>query len=1082
MITNYKIVYALMGLFLFAVPLSAQLNLIDLSGDWNVMLDLESQPNVDSAKFNKIEGTIKLPSSLAQQGFGARTIGSDYGILTPEYRFLGEAVFERDIMIPKKWKNKLLIIFLERVLWQSKVFVDGQELSAQDALGTPHYHNLGKLAPGRHRLTIKVDNRMIHNIGDKGHGYGDYTQGIWNGIVGRMVLQAKDPTNIVSIRTFSNIEEDQLKVELKINANESEKAEIELKIHELGDEEIVRKETFQYNLLKGENKKVLLMNLQGKLKKWNEFDPTVYILKAAIKTKEYYDTEETEFGYVKIGHNGTNILINDSPVFLRGNLDCIHFPLTGYPSTKVEDWEKIFKTYKEYGLNHARFHSWCPPEAAFKAANRVGIYLQAEASIWIDWWMSEDMEAKGRPEMDTKGHPKGLGRDPLRDAFVIDEMNRVIDHYGNNPSFTMFCIGNELGNADFGVIKEWVADLKKKDGRRLYAVSTARKITEVDDYMATHYIQGLGRTRGLNGPHTDWDFEEVYSKMDIPIIAHEIGQWPVYPSWNEIDKYKGVFKARNLRKFKEVAVRNGIDDQDEDFKMASGALNQIMYKYETESFLRTKSCAGIQLLSMQDYQGQGEALIGWLDAHWESKGIITPQKFRQHSNETVPLLRTKKFVWTTDEIFEANAQLSHYGNSVIQEGNVSAKIIAANGVVLKEVGWPVRDLAVGSLTDLGKLSLPLDLILNAQRLTITLELENTRFKNNWNIWVYPSKLPKFDDQEIVFADAIDDKTVTALKEGKKVLLVANNLGTGENSVSLAFYPLYWSLTFFPGQGKTSIGMLLKNQHPAFDHFPTSFHSDWQWEAIMKDSKGFILNDMPKEYKPIAQIVDDFHRNNKEGALFEFNVGKGKLLVCGFNIDNSESPVANQLKYSLIEYMKSASFAPTTTVDRRFLEKLFPLIPRAEDANIKQDFRNALLQVNAAFNVKKENESIPWALDKDQILEQKDNVAYMIQSDGVWKDAKGSAWRGKNMRVEIDCPNGILGNFYVLFKDWNDKGREGILEFEGRKVRLGPHNEKEGRWVKFHVMREDSNDGKLILKTKALNGDDLMISQIVLSRD
>ena len=171
------------------------------------------------------------------------------------------------------------------------------------------------------------------------------------------------------------------------------------------------------------------------------------------------------------------------------------------------------------------------------------IYRQ-KGSIWLDWWMENVVE--GHPEMETKGHPKGMGHDPVRDEFIIAEMNRVVSEYGNNPSFTMFCIGNELGNADFDVAKKWIADLKLKDSRRLYSVSTARKITSSDDFIATHYIQGVGRTRGLNGATTDWDFEEFYSKMDIPVIAHEIGQWPVYPQWSEIEKYNGVLKARNI--------------------------------------------------------------------------------------------------------------------------------------------------------------------------------------------------------------------------------------------------------------------------------------------------------------------------------------------------------------------------------------------------------------------------------------------------------------------------------------------------------------------------------------------------------
>lgn len=1078
---NHNHLHYLLGIFFFSFNLAAQSNM-DLSGNWHVVLEKEKTVVDSPTGANKMEGTITLPSSLSEQGYGIETIGSEYGILTPEYRYLGVATFEKDIVVPKEWQDKLFTIFLERVLWQSKVFIDGKELSTQDALGTPHIHKIGRLKPGKHKLTIKVDNGMIHNIGDKGHGYGDYTQGIWNGIVGKMELRAKDPTNIISVRTFSIIEDDQLKVELDIDAIKGEKSEIGLTISEVGKKDVVLETTIPYKLLDGKNKKEILIDLEGKLKKWNEFDPTVYILKTTLGTKRFRDTLETEFGYLKISHNGTNILINNSPVFLRGNLDCVHFPLTGYPSTKVEDWERIFRTYKAYGLNHARFHSWCPPEAAFKAANRVGIYLQAEASIWIDWWMSEDMIVKGRPEMDTKGHPKGLGFDSQRDSFVIDEMNRVVDQYGNNPSFTMFCIGNELGNSDFDVMQEWVEDLKIKDSRRLYAVSTARKITDVDDYMATHYIQGVGRTRGLNGPHTDWDFEDVYSQMDIPIIAHEIGQWPVYPSWTEIGKYTGVLKARNFEEFRVSAEKNGIADQAEDFRKASGALNQIMYKYETESFLRTKSCAGVQLLSMQDYQGQGEALIGWLDAFWDSKNITSPEKFRMHFDETVPLLRTKKFVWSTDESFQAQVQLSHYGQFPLEKGNIISKITTSEGKVLKVDNWSFKDLAIGSLTDIGILSFPLWNISHAQQLNISLELENTSYKNEWNIWVYPSNLPIVDYGEIVITDEMDDSTIKSLQEGKKVLLFANQLGTDQNSIDLNYYPLYWSLTFFPGQGKTSIGMHLQDAHPAFAHFPTSFHSDWQWETIMKGSKGFILNDTPKEYKPIAQIVDDFHRNNKEGSIFEYKVGSGKLLICGFDIANNELPVARQLKYSLVEYMKSSAFQPTLKVDAQYLKTLFPMIPKANYSAVGGDFKNMLLHVNAAKNLTIDNTNVTWTEDIDQVAVKKENVTYSIKSDGVWKDGDLTAWHGEKITINLECPSGILGSFYVLFDDWNHQGREGFVDFEGRKVKLTKHDTEGGKWVKFHVMREDSNDGNLILKTTTSNGGNLMIREIVLESE
>ncbi|NQU53677.1 MAG: glycoside hydrolase family 2 [Bacteroidetes bacterium] len=1057
---------------------SAQKYSINLSGEWQITLDSKNELVAKYPDECKIDGTINLPGSLAENGFGYKTSGSDYGILTPEFKYIGKAWYQKQIEIPENWKNKQIEIFMERVLWESRIFIDGNELSIQDALGTPHIHKLGFIAPGKHELTIQVDNGMIHNIGDKGHAYGEYTQSIWNGIIGRMELQAKDGTHFLAANVYSNIKNEELTLKPVIQSKNGGTVTIKYEIVSLKNNELVLSGNFSKAIKVGETNLELPISTQGKLKKWSEFNPEVYILKMYLTLGENQDDYETEFGYYQLNHNGTKLLVNETPVFLRGNLDCVHFPLTGYVSCDLKDWIRIFETYKEYGLNHARFHSWCPPEAAFKAANRVGIYLQAEASIWIDWWMSTDMVAQGRPEMDTKGHPKGLGYDAERDKFVVAEMKRVVDTYGNHPSFTLFCIGNELGNSDFSVMKNWVGDLKKKDPRRLYAVSTAREITNIDDYSATHYIKDLGRTRGLNGAKTDWNFEKVYGKMDIPIIAHEIGQWPVYPRWSEIEKYSGVLKARNLKEFKAQAEKNGIAGQADEFADASGALNQIMYKYEIESFLRTESCAGIQLLSMQDYQGQGEALIGWLDSHWESKGITTPEKFKQHFNSTVPLLLIEKYVWENDEIFTAKVQVSHHAEKDLL-GDVVWKIYDENQKEIAKGNFNNINLKNGSLTDLGEIKLSFESITIAKQLTVSISIADTPFQNEWSIWVYPKSRGKINANKILIVDKLDAETLNKLNSGAKILLQAHELGTEETSVKALFYPLYWSLTFFPGQGKTNIGLLLDKDYPAFNNFPTSFHSDWQWESISADAKGFILNELPHDYKSIAQPIDDFHRNNKVGSIFELKVGKGKLLVCGYHL-NSGKPVARQLKQSLLEYMNSSEFNPKQTIEESWLQKIFVSIPKVEKANLPEEFSQAILIVNAAEKLQTKDESVAWKSELDEIEIAKD-VTYQLMADGVWKDKKVSAWHGKEMQLQIDCPEGMLGTLLINFTDWNNSGRTGMLDFEGRKSKLGLHR-GENVWVKFHVMREDSNDGKLILKTNAQTGSNLMITKVILLKE
>ena len=295
-------------------------------------------------------------------------------------------------------------------------------------------------------------------------------------------------------------------------------------------------------------------------------------------------------------------------------------------------------------------------------------------------------------------------------------------------------------------------------------------------------------------------------------------------------------------------------------------------------------------------------------------------------------------------------------------------------------------------------------------------------------------------------------------------------------VNAHFYPLYWSLTFFPGQGKTCIGLLLNSNHPAFKHFPTSYHSNWQWETIAENSKGFVLNELPANFKPIAQPVDDFHRNNKIGSIFELKVGKGKLLVCGYDL-NIGLPVAAQLKFSLVKYMSSAAFNPTQNVDKQWLKNMLDAVPKAEKAVLPPEFERSVLYVEAGAKLETKNKSVAWNPELDNVLVAQ-NTKYKVHADGVWSDNTGNAWHGKEMEITIACENGILGTLYVHFHDWNQNNRTGELNFEGRKTKLAGHD-GEGIMVKFHVMREDSNDGKLILNTKALSGPNLMITKIAL---
>lgn len=982
---------------------------VSLAGEWLVQLDPDSSGE-SRGYFNRLGGNpVQLPGTLDEAGYGTATQGSDYGILTRKHKYTGPAWYTRQIEIPQTWADQEIELYLERVMWLSEVWIDGRKTDIQEGLGTPHLHKLGRLTPGAHLLTVRVNNDMIYNIGDKGHSYGEYTQIIWNGMIGRIEL--RPARRLQNLKLWPDAATNSLRVTFEASDGAADKLQYRI-TDDSGRNVPVRIE----NAGPGE----ATLRISGPVRTWDEFTPVLYHLEITAGKGRNKQTEQLTFGFRTLESAKSKIVVNGRPAFLRGNLDCLHFPLTGYPSCEEADWERIFKIYKAHGLNHVRFHSWCPPEAAFAAADKLGIYIQAEV-LWIDWWMS--IINPDRPEMTTRGLPKGLGHNPSADAFVPAELERMLDAYGNHPSFTMLCIGNELGNSDFGVMQRWIDSLKKEDSRRLYAVSTARQITPADQYMATHHYPGAGNTYGLSGTGSGFDWEATYSKTAIPTLAHELGQYPVYPLWSEIDKYTGVLKARNLEGFRTEADKNRIGHMDSVFHQASGALQTLLYKANIEVLLRTPSCAGYQLLSMTDYSGQGEALVGWLDSFWDSKGIVAPETFRQYGGAVAPLARFDKYIWQSGETFTAGIEVANYGPKELS--GPLEWTLAAPGDTLGR--GALRDVKIesGTLGRCGRIEVPLAKVAQAGKYTLSATIAGTPYRNQWDIWVYPACDP-LQATGVMVADTLDEVVMKRLSDGGRVLLLAHKLGNDSTSTPLAFTPLFWSNSFFPGQSIKTLGLYIDKGHQALREFPTDSHTDWQWQPLCK-GRAFVVNDYP-QLSPIVQPISDFHINDRLTSLFECRVGSGSLMVCGHDLRDG-SPATQQLKYSLLRYMEGPDFKPQVQL--------------------------TAAQAGDLLGISSAGASQP-------------TVTYTVTCDGKRQEA--GPWTGKSIEVTLNTPNGILGDLQVVFAGDSPSG---TLEVEGRQSRLSSGK------ASLFVMREDTNDGRVTFRAKAKPGTTLTLSSIEL---
>ncbi|HEV2445456.1 MAG TPA: hypothetical protein VGS58_06020, partial [Candidatus Sulfopaludibacter sp.] len=454
------------------------------------------------------------------------------------------------------------------------------------------------------------------------------------------------------------------------------------------------------------------------------------------------------------------------------------------------------------------------------------------------------------------------------------------------------------------------------DPRRLYTFSSdhrRRMPGPTSDYYVTQQTTA-GRLR-INGTRfgrteegTDHDFTPSMRAVPVPLVAHELGQWAVHPDFSEIDRYTGVLKARNLEVFRDQLEARGMLTQAHDFQVASGRFSWAIYKEDMEAALRTPNLGGFFLLQLEDFPGQGEALVGLLDSFWDSKGIMTPEELRRFSSDTVPLARMKKFVWKAGETFEARIEVANYGK---HGGDVWWVLTDHSGREVRRGQFPPIALTEGAATALGDIRLSLSEFRQATRLRLTVAVGQGAV-NSWNLWVYPDTLSTDPPPGVTVATTWEAAR-DALAQGRRVLLHSPQ---GKALEPTRFLPIFWSKAWggpsFTNQ-PAHMGILCDPKHPALADFPTEMHADFQWWELSEGGHVFVLNDTPQALRPIVQVIDDFHRGYKLGSVFEAAVGPGKLLATSYDLSTNLAgrPVARQLLYSLLHY--AATFEPKVSL-------------------------------------------------------------------------------------------------------------------------------------------------------------------------
>ena len=1081
-----KIAYLLLS-FVIASLVGCNGNSIDLSGEWRFAMDPDDV-GIREAWYNTALGDhVSLPGSMLTNGKGNavdintpwtgdvndrslwrdslyapyRTAGKLKfpSWLQPDLYYRGVAWYQRDIVVPQGVEESFVCLFLERVHWHSTVWVDDLQVGQANALSAPQEFDLtGCLTPGRHTLTIRVDND-VHDInpGLNSHSISDHTQGNWNGIVGRMALEVKPRTAVTHVDLFPSADEQCVDVVAEVWA-----------AHDCDESLLLRvgsdRTKVNCHLVRGMNTVKGTVKMSGKVKEWDEFSPSLYTFQYALDGSK--DKGDITFGFRKLANNDGVLCLNGHPAFMRGTLHCGTFPFTGYPATDKEEWLRELKICKEYGLNHIRFHSWCPPAAAFEAADELGMYFQIECSAWCNT----------------------LGSGNPTDAFLIEESKRIVREFGNHPSFCFMAYGNEPGGPDYvNYLKRFTSYWTKTDPRRLYVCSSGWPNIPESDYYddPSPRIQawggGLRSIINAKTPSTSYDWLSYTSRFaDKPMISHEIGQWCVYPNFHEIEKYTGVYKARNFEIFRDFLTNNGMAALADDFLYASGRLQTLCYKADIEAALRTKNFGGFQLLGINDFSGQGTALVGPLDAFWDDKGYTDAAEYRRFCNAVVPLARMDKLIFLNDEPFKAGIELANYKEPMTDKC-VRWNLRDKAGKTVQEGSFTMPTVPIGNCLKAGDIQCDLSAITAPAELELEVALDS--YVNSWNVWVYPSQQQP-ECGSVLIADELGDSVLQQLKEGANVLLSIRkgklSRAAGGN-IKVGFSSIFWNTSWTNKQPPHTLGILCDPAHPALAAFPTESYSDFQWQDAMSHVQAVRLDIFETPLTPVVRIIDDWFTAHPLAMFFECKVGKGKLLVSGVDFfDNIENRVAGQqLLASLLNYMNSADFEPAATLSDKDVETLIGSHSGMKPFAFSEKEKASALALIVPGGRLEDYGDSDYSPSTDAAF-LREGYSYAVDCKGAWLDDTGTYWYGYDMTLTIRVPEKRAMRLKVTFGDPNEANRSGSLVCEEKAaVSLGDHVME--KTVTFDITPADCKDGVITLKTHCASGPNLMIKKVILEK-
>ncbi|HPO16716.1 MAG TPA: glycoside hydrolase family 2 TIM barrel-domain containing protein [Candidatus Hydrogenedentes bacterium] len=894
---------------------------ISLDGAWSFRMDPEKAGESEQwfSPTVTFVDTIQVPGAWEAQGFGEATDKL-------HHHFIGKGWYKRQADIPAEWAGKRVFLCFGGVHRYGAVWVNGKSFGEHIGYMSPFEFDITDCAtPGTQALiAVRIDSEQRWDVDTLLGCFDiiDYMDTYWGGIWGHVHIEARNNAYLEDLFVEPAIAPPHCRVSATVKGNPPEGASLHLDILDKRGDIVWQTD----GTLASKEKRVSVQIDAPAAQLWTPDTPNLYIARLALmKGGEIIDRCETRFGFRQITIEGSRILLNGQPFFLRGYGDDAIYPETMAPPSDEAVYRKKVAIAKEYGFNHVRHHSHMLPPEYYDVCDELGMLVSAEFPIGYEPFYKK---AKG----------------PALDLYT-SEWTAAILRLRNHPSIFDWCMGNEMYKG-VAISPDLYRIAKELD--------PTRPVVDSDGLPQTGFVDGTKDRDTLDLYFTQFDvFNNPLDKPQLyecpspkkPVVSHETGNYVTFPRLDQIDLFKDNFIPFWLISARDKVQKMGLLNESTRWAENTERLYTLLRKIDIETLRKSPKISGYHWWLLQDYWTTSNGII---DTYFRPKPGISRDAIVQFNNAVVLLQDALKNVYRGGDPLQIALFVSNFGPVNLVQPKLSYKVMQGTDTLMEQT-HSVVSVEQGIVAELAKIGFPLPNLGSPARITIKAQLqaEGVTYSNEWFTWVYPAQISSQNTQAPFYANGellpwLEPRGAKALPQQKpypaEAVYFSNQLTPELLDAALAGASLilYKPQGVFPSaktrfktawwlgsEGDNNAGTVVYD-HPVTQAMAPEGWCDNSWYRLLESSEGYLCDALPAQPESLVRGIEVACVCRNKSMLFQTSIGKGSLIVCGLNIDSTlenggPAPEAEWLTAKLIDY--AATFPhPNAAFPEDFLRK------------------------------------------------------------------------------------------------------------------------------------------------------------------